>query len=99
MTTFDKVKNIVTEEKNVLAANYNVAGVSVFGSVARGEETDESDIDMLVDFHEPIGLFKLVALESYLTKKLGQKVEIATRKSLSPYIKDSILKEEQIIYA
>lgn len=98
MTKLDKVKKIITEEKNTLAKKYNVKRVGIFGSVARGEDTPKSDIDLLVDFSKPIGLFELVGLESYLTKKLGNRVEIASRKYLSTYIKNDILREEQIIY-
>lgn len=98
MTKLDQVKKIVSEEKDILASKYNVARIGVFGSVVRGEETEDSDIDMLVDFSKPIDLIELVGLENYLSEKIGNKVEIATRKSLSRYIKDNILKEEQIIY-
>ncbi len=98
MTKLDKVKKTISEEKAILTKRYNVKRIGVFGSVVRGDDTTKSDIDLLVDFSKPIGLFELVGLESYLTKKLGIKVEIASRKYLSPYIKNDILQEEQIIY-
>lgn len=98
MITLEKIKEVVTEEKDILAKKYNVARIGVFGSVVRGEDTDKSDIDLLVDFSEPIDLIELVGLENYLSEKLGKKVEIATRKYLSPYIKDNILSEEQTVY-
>lgn len=98
MTTLDQVKKVITEEKDTLTKKYNVARIGVFGSVVRGEDTKDSDIDLIVDFSEPIGLMDLVGLEFYLSDKIGKKVEIATRKSLSPYIKDKVFKQERIIY-
>lgn len=98
MTTLDKVKKVISDERKVLEQKYNISRVGIYGSVARGEDSPESDIDLLVDFTNPIGLFELVGLETYLSGKLGKKVEIATRKYLDPYIKNDILRDEQVIY-
>ena len=98
MTTLDMVKKVVAEEKDTLIKKYNVARIGVFGSVVRGEDTKNSDIDLIVDFKKTIGLMDLVGLEFYLSDRIGKKVEIATRNSLSPYIKDKVLKQEKIIY-
>jgi uncharacterized protein len=98
MTTLDKVKKVISEEKDLLSKKYNVSRIGIFGSVVRGDDTANSDVDMLVDFSKPVGLLGLVDLESYLSEKIGKKVEIASRKYLSPYIKENILKDEQIIY-
>ena len=96
MTTFDKVKKIVTKEKKTLAKNYNVSRIGVFGSVVRGEDNDNSDIDMLVDFSEPIGLFDFVGFENQLSNGLGKKVDLVSRKALKPNIGKRILGE--VIY-
>jgi predicted nucleotidyltransferase len=58
----------------------------VFGSVSRGEDWPESDIDIMVDFTKPIGLFELAHLELELAELLGAPVELTIAKSFRPYI-------------
>jgi len=57
---------------------------------------DSSDIDILVRFEKPIGFFKFIELEDYLSKKLGIKVDLVTEDALKPLIKPSIM--ESVIY-
>ena len=78
---------------------YHVASISVFGSTVREEATTESDIDLLVTFSRPISLLQLVALERELSEVLGRKVDLLTEASLSPYLRDRILKERRVVYA
>jgi predicted nucleotidyltransferase len=70
----------------------------VFGSFARGEETAESDVDLLVDFRSPKSLLELVALERELSETLRRKVDLVTEKSLSPYLKDAVLRDLRVFY-
>jgi predicted nucleotidyltransferase len=77
---------------------YGVTRVALFGSVARGEETPESDIDILVRFTKPIGLFKWVALEEELSKRLGRKADLVSERALSKYIRPYVKKEQVILY-
>jgi predicted nucleotidyltransferase len=65
----------------------------VFGSVARGESSSSSDLDLLVDMSEGRSLFDLVALEVDLQEALGVAVDVLTEKSLSPYLRDQVLAE------
>lgn len=67
--------------------------MGLFGSYSRGEETEDSDIDLLVDFERPIDYFKLIDMEDYLKEKIGVEVEIVTRPALKDRIKNRILKE------
>ena len=65
--------------------------VAVFGSFARGEETSESDIDLLVDFgNERLTLLDLVHIGDELESKLGRKVDLVTKRGLSPLLKPYI---------
>lgn len=93
MTMLDIVRKVLSEEKETLERNYNVKRIGVFGSVTRGEDTKKSDIDLLVDFSEPIGLIKFVNMENYLSDKLGSKVDLVSRKALKPHIGERILNE------
>jgi predicted nucleotidyltransferase len=63
---------------------------SLFGSFIRGEQTEQSDIDILIEFPKGKSLLDLVDLEMKLEQALGRKVDLLTYNSLSPYLKDSI---------
>lgn len=63
---------------------------SLFGSYARGEENENSDIDMLIEFPKGKSLLDLIDLENKLEEALGKKVDLVTYKSVSPYLKEYI---------
>ena len=67
--------------------------IGLFGSYARGEQKDKSDVDILVEFSKPIGFFKFMELEEYLSKRLGVKVDLVTPDALKPMIKPQIMRE------
>ena len=72
--------------------------VGVFGSVARGEATEDSDIDLLVRFSKGKSLLALVRLEREISTALGREVELLTEGAISPYLRDSIKRELEVIY-
>ena len=74
---------------------FHVKSVAIFGSVARDEATDQSDIDILVEFDPGaiVGLFMFINLKDYLSRILGCEVDLATPRSLRHEMKDNILKE------
>ncbi len=77
--------------------------VSVFGSFARGEETPQSDIDLLMALkpagqRPPLGLFEVIRLEKELEKRLGRSVDLITEEGLNPHIKASVEKEKVVLY-
>ncbi len=76
---------------------YGVSTIAVFGSIARDEATTESDVDILVDFDRPVGLFHFVRLKSYLEAMLDKPVDLVTKAALKQQLKAEILKEA--IYA
>jgi predicted nucleotidyltransferase len=67
--------------------------IGVFGSYARNEEKEGSDLDLLVKFGKRLNLFDLVGLEQELTEKLGIQVDLVTEKALSPLIKDFVTED------
>ena len=75
----------------------DVDSLAVFGSVARDEAGPDSDIDLLVEFARPVGLFRFLAVKEYLEALLGRPVDLATRDSLKRQFRDTILSEA--IYA
>jgi len=76
----------------------DVSFVGLFGSFARGENTENSDIDLLVKFSSRKSLLALVRLERELTLALGRKVDVLTDASISPYIRANILHDLKVIY-
>lgn len=77
----------------------DVTSVSLFGSMARGEATEKSDIDLLVKFGKRKSLLSVVKLERQLAMALGRKVDLITEGALSPYIRDNIINDLETIYA
>lgn len=67
---------------------------SLFGSYVRGEEREDSDIDFLIEFPKGKSLLDLIGLEMDLEEALGKKVDVVTYKSVSPYLRDYIQKDQ-----
>lgn len=70
----------------------------IFGSVARGEDTTQSDVDILVDFDEGVGLFKYSSMVSEIEKILKKAVDLVSSTSLLPWVKDSVDNDKILIY-
>jgi predicted nucleotidyltransferase len=70
-----------------------VRSLAVFGSLARGEETSASDIDVLVEFDRPVGLFEFIRLKLYLEELTGKPVDLVTPDALRPSMRTEILNE------
>jgi len=91
--------DIISSLKNIredLSQRFEVKEIGIFGSVARGEQTDTSDIDLLVEFSRPVSLVTFMRLEFYLSDILGNKVDLVTFDSLKPFIQQDVLSE--VIY-
>jgi len=89
----EKIEKIVKENKVLLTKQFKVKEIGIFGSIMRGEDKETSDVDILVEFAEPIGLFKFLELEEYLSDLIERKVDLVSKKALKPRIGKHILKE------
>ena len=89
----DRITGIIQKNMPFLRSEYNVDTIGIFGSVSRGEEKKSSDVDILVEFSKPLGMFKFIELEEYLGKLIGKKVDLVTKKALKPANKQEILQE------
>jgi predicted nucleotidyltransferase len=78
----------------VLRKEFRVKSLGLFGSYVRGEPKTGSDLDVLVEFEEPVSLLKLVSLENYLSDLLGVKVDLIPKADIRPELRDRILSEE-----
>ena len=70
-----------------------VRSLALFGSTARGEARVDSDVDLLVDFARPVGLFAFLEVKSYLEHLLGRPVDLVTASALRPESRDTVLRE------
>ena len=95
------MKSNLTQVKKKAVPILRKSGVvrsAVFGSVARGTEKKNSDIDFLVEFERGKSLFDLVGLKLDLEDAFKKKVDIVTYRSISPLLRSRILKEQVKIY-
>ena len=74
-----------------------VTSLTLFGSVARDEATPGSDVDLLVEFGRPVGLFQLVALKRQLEEILGCSVDLGTPDTLRPELRERVLQESVVV--
>ena len=93
----NKIEEIIALLKPILLS-FNIKRASLFGSFVKGKETDSSDIDLLVEFDEGKSLFDLIRLEMKIEEVLNKKVDVITFNSIHPYLKESILSEQVVIY-
>jgi predicted nucleotidyltransferase len=87
---------IIRRHKKELNDVYGVQSLALFGSVARDEANPTSDIDLLVEFSRPVGLFGLFALQDRLEELFGCKVDVGTPESLKPRLRPTI--KAELIY-
>jgi uncharacterized protein len=76
-----------------VARRHGAVRVRVFGSAARGSAVPSSDLDLLVDLAPGRGLLDLVAIKQDLEDLLDRRVDVVTEASLSPYLRDAVIRE------
>lgn len=89
----EEIRNIVAP----LLKRYNVKRAAIFGSYVRGEQKEDSDLDILVEFEGKKSLLDLAGLKIKLEEVLGRKVDVLTYNSLHPLLRDRILQEQKAI--
>lgn len=95
MSSREEVLYKLKELKQSLTSRYPIASIALFGSFARSEQTEDSDIDLLVELNGRIGS-KFIDLAEELENSLGQKVDLVSRKGIKPRYLRSI--ESELIY-
>ena len=88
--TRDRVVQLLEQHGPEFSAEYGVASLSLFGSVARGEATPGSDVDVLVDFPGPPSFDQYMGLKFRLEDLLGVNVDLVTRASLRPGVRPQV---------
>ncbi|WP_297522978.1 nucleotidyltransferase family protein [Thermococcus sp.] len=95
--TLQDVQEVLQAHKEELRKKYGVKRIGVFGSYSRGEQREDSDVDVLVEFEKPVGLIDFVRLREYLESLLGVKVDLVTKRALKKRIKERVLQEVKYV--
>jgi predicted nucleotidyltransferase len=93
MKTLEEIKRILKENEDLIAKEFKARIIGIFGSYARREQREESDVDILVSFSEGATLLDFIGLADFLEQKLGVKVDIISERAVKPELRERILKE------
>lgn len=97
MKTFKEIEKLIKKNRKELQKKYGLNKIGIFGSYVKGEQDENSDIDILVEVERPMGLIKFIKLENCLSEIFGIKVDLVTKKALKPYIGKRILQEVRYV--
>lgn len=92
-----KIREKIHKQLPLLKKKYHVKKIGIFGSFVRGEQKKGSDLDILVEFETPIGFFEFIRLENLLSRILGEKVDLVSKKAIKPAVKKEIFKQVQYV--
>ncbi len=96
MISKNDILNKLSDLKPILYRDYSVKEIGLFGSFSDDSYTEDSDIDLLVEFERPIG-WKYFSLEIYLESIFGRKIDLVTKNALKEQIKDRILNQVKYV--
>jgi predicted nucleotidyltransferase len=95
MKSLNEIERLLAQNKPILSDKYHIKSMGLFGSTVRGDANNVSDIDILVEFDEPIGL-DFVVLGDELEEILGVKVDLVTPNAIKPRMFEHI--KQYLIY-
>ncbi len=96
MSELENIKQKIASRKDYLKDTYGVEEIGIFGSFARGDNTEKSDVDIAVELNHtkvPVGLFEFARMQFYLEDLLGKKVDLITKRGIKPLIRERILSQ------
>ena len=94
----EQIKKIVTEVIQNSPNQSNIKSIALFGSFLHGDQTIDSDVDLLVDLKESTGFFKLMEIQNMIEDGIGRPVQLLTKNSISRYFRTEVLREAEKIY-
>ncbi|MDY6950540.1 MAG: nucleotidyltransferase family protein [Thermodesulfobacteriota bacterium] len=97
MKPMSEINAVLQQHLNQLKRKFHVAEIGIFGSSVRGEQKNDSDIDILVEFSRPVDFFLFMQLETHLSRILEANIDLVSRKALKPHIGRRILEEVQYV--
>jgi predicted nucleotidyltransferase len=93
----NEIKNRILSVKESLKNIYHIKNISLFGSYARDEQREDSDIDLLVDFEETPDLLTFIEIEEFLSQKLGKKVDLIPARKVKKSLRKDIFNEAIVL--
>lgn len=96
MLSRTEIETKLQQIKPLLTDKFHISSIGYFGSYATGQQTDNSDLDLLVEFSEPVG-WEFFTLECFLEQTFGLRVDLVTPGALKEQIKESILNQVRYI--
>lgn len=93
MTDLERFMKTLNEHRGELEKEYSISNIGLFGSYVRDDQATGSDLDVLVEFSEPISLLRFVNLKRRLSEILDVDVDLVMKKALKPRIGERILSE------
>ncbi len=96
MITKNEILTKLAELKPILYKDFSVKEIGLFGSYSENLQTEESDIDIIIELEKPIG-WKFFTLEMYLEKVFNRKIDLVTKNALKEQIKEGILKQVNFV--
>ena len=97
MTDLEDVRATLRRELPFLRERFHVEALGLFGSYVRGEQTEASDLDVLVSYSRTPTLFEIARLQHHLEDRLGVRVDVALREGLKRYLAPYILREVEYV--
>jgi len=95
MKDLSTIKQIIKELKSDLEKKFHVSSIGIFGSIVRHDFSENSDVDIIVDFSQPIGI-EFIDLADLLEEKFHEQVDLVSKKGIKPQYFSSI--ENEIVY-
>ncbi|MDO8580398.1 MAG: nucleotidyltransferase family protein [Candidatus Omnitrophota bacterium] len=93
MNELDKIKKVLKQNKRLLQRTFKIKQLGLFGSYVRGDQKNNSDVDILVEFSETPGLFDFMKVENNLSNMLKRRVDLVMKGALKPTIGKNIMRE------
>ncbi len=93
----DDIKTTIMTLKDNLKQKYHIKNISLFGSYAREEQREDSDVDLLVDFDITPDLLTFIEIEEFLSDKLGKNVDLIPARKLKKSLQNQILNEAIVL--
>jgi hypothetical protein len=92
-TIRDDVCRILSDHKVELNERFHVESLAIFGSVSKGTDRPDSDVDILVSYYETPGMFAFLDLKSYLESLVGRTIDLVTEGALKKQLHDAVMRE------
>jgi predicted nucleotidyltransferase len=97
MKSLAEIKDILISNKDYLLGKYEIKQLAIFGSYSRNEHNDKSDLDLMVDFHTPIGI-EFIDLANELEKILNLKIDLISKNGIKQQYFSHIEMDLIIVY-